>query len=74
MDNRGRNKLPDLVIGNCPLGCNGTCTAIWINDSIGHRIVCNCVCHYKKEVALVQVEGPNTKAIGYFSHSGGFSG
>jgi hypothetical protein len=65
--------LPDLIISICPLGCNKACVQIWTNDSIEHRIICNCVCHYKKDAALVQVEGPDAKATSTYSHPGGTS-
>jgi hypothetical protein len=63
-----KDNLPDLIIGKCPLGCNETCSVVWTNDTIGHRIVCNCVCHYKKDAALVRVERPNSKAVSTHNH------
>jgi hypothetical protein len=68
-----KNILPDLIISTCPLGCNKTCVKVWVNDSIKHRIICNCVCHYKKDAALVQVEGLDAKASSTFSHPEGIS-
>jgi hypothetical protein len=31
----------DLVTDTCPLGCN-TCSRIYVNELIGHRILCKC--------------------------------
>jgi hypothetical protein len=73
MSERVKNGLPDLIISNCPLGCNKACEEVWINDNIGHKIVCSCICHYKKDAALVQVEGPNAKATSTYSHPAGIS-
>jgi hypothetical protein len=33
--------LPDLTIPECIPNCN-ECSRIWINECIGHRIVCKC--------------------------------
>jgi hypothetical protein len=74
MSEQVKNIVPDLIIGTCPLGCNKTCVEVWINDSIEHRIICSCVCHNnKKDAALVQVEGLDTKASSSCSHPGGIS-
>ena len=38
--------LPDLILNVCPLGCDGKCRKVWINEETGHRIVCTCIkCH-----------------------------
>jgi hypothetical protein len=62
---------PDLIVNICPLGCNGKCAEIWINETIGHRIICDCIkCgHNKKRYlnkemkALGSVVGPVANAI-----------
>jgi hypothetical protein len=35
--------LPDLIVNTCPLGCDLKCAEIWINETIGHRIICACI-------------------------------
>ena len=58
--------LPDLIVNICPLGCDGKCAEIWINETIGHKIICNCIkCGHnnKKDKALAEVVGPETNAI-----------
>ncbi|MGB8033297.1 MAG: hypothetical protein WCF03_05695, partial [Nitrososphaeraceae archaeon] len=41
--------LPDLIVNVCPRGCNGKCARTWINDKIGHKIICICdKCHGKR--------------------------
>jgi hypothetical protein len=54
------SSIPDLVVNICPLGCDGTCARIWINESIGHKIICNCQCGHKKITAALaqKVVGP----------------
>jgi hypothetical protein len=37
-----QNALQDLVLEVCPLGCDKKCSEVWINETIGHRIVCRC--------------------------------
>ena len=65
MDKFFQHTLPDLIINVCPLGCSARCARIWINESIGHRIICKCCqCgHNKKEMALELVGEPATNAI-----------
>jgi hypothetical protein len=65
--------MPDLIINRCPLKCDETCAKVWSNETIQHRIICGCVCHYKKNAALVQVDGLDTKASSTYSHPGGIS-
>jgi len=57
--------LPDLIVNICPLGCDRKCAEIWINETIGHKIICNCIkCGHnnKKCKALAEVMGPETNA------------
>jgi hypothetical protein len=57
--------LQDLILEACPLGCNGKCSEVWINEIIAHRIMCKCTkgCHNKKGKALEVVVGsPATNA------------
>lgn len=42
-----KNSLPDLVLTVCPLGCGVKCDKTWVNEQIGHNIVCFCTCHHK---------------------------
>jgi hypothetical protein len=63
MDNTCPACLPDIIINICPLGCDIECAKIWMNESIGNRIICRCLCgHNKKQVALQLVGGPEAKA------------
>lgn len=39
--------FPDLVIDTCPQGCS-KCARIYINSTIGHKIICNCSCGHRK--------------------------
>jgi hypothetical protein len=58
--------LPDLVVNICPLGCDGKCAEIWINEAIGHRIICDCIkCGHnnKKCETLGEIREPETNAI-----------
>jgi Zn ribbon nucleic-acid-binding protein len=61
------NLLPDLIVNICPLGCDGKCAEIWINDAIDHRIICDCLkCGHnnnKKCETLAEVERPVANAI-----------
>jgi hypothetical protein len=57
--------LPDLIVNICPLGCDRKCAEIWINETIGHKIICNCIkCGHdnKKCKALAEAVGPETNA------------
>jgi hypothetical protein len=38
---------PDLVIDGCPNGCSN-CAGIYINSTIGHKIICKCSCGHHK--------------------------
>jgi hypothetical protein len=42
------NYEQDLVTDACPLGCQNHCPEVWINKYIGHRIICQCKCHIKR--------------------------
>lgn len=45
------SSLPDLVIEECIPNCE-ECARIWINELVGHRIVCKCKkCEKHKEGA-----------------------
>jgi Zn ribbon nucleic-acid-binding protein len=62
--------LPDLIVNTCPLGCDRKCAEIWINETIGHRIICDCIkCGHnnKKCKTLAEVVGPETNAIASLS-------
>jgi hypothetical protein len=53
---------PDLIVDQCPIDCEN-CGEIYVNDQIGHRIVCRCIrCnHNKKEkLTLAEVGAPET--------------
>jgi hypothetical protein len=39
-----QERIPDLVLNICPLTCND-CKRIYLNNQIGHRIICGCRCH-----------------------------
>ncbi len=56
---QNEQNLLDIVLEVCPLGCNGKCSQIWINEIIGHRIVCKCTkCdHDKREKVLDVIVG-----------------
>lgn len=60
-----KQKLYDIVLEVCPLGCNRRCSEIWINEIIGHRIICKCTkCdHDKKEKALQVVVGSPATSV-----------
>ena len=63
MNNILSDTIPDLIVKICPLGCDTKCAEIWINETIGHRIICKCTCgHTKNQVALKLVEEPEAKA------------
>jgi Zn ribbon nucleic-acid-binding protein len=59
--------LPDLIVNICPLGCDGKCAEIWINETIGHKIICNCIkCGHnnnKKYQVLASVVDPLANTI-----------
>lgn len=56
--------LPDLIVNACPFGCNQECAKVWINKTIGHRIVCKCTCdHNKKQMTLQSVGQPAVNVI-----------
>jgi hypothetical protein len=59
MEEQKQDNLQDLILDNCSLGCNGKCSELWINEIMGHRIVCKCTkCnHDKKDRALGVVAG-----------------
>lgn len=40
-------RYPDLIIDGCPNGCSN-CAGIYINSTIGHKIICNCSCGHHK--------------------------
>jgi hypothetical protein len=42
MKDQKLNDLQDLILKNCPLGCDGNCAGIWVNQITGHRIACMC--------------------------------
>jgi hypothetical protein len=35
-------KYPDLVISQCPTGCEN-CAEVYVNEDTGHRILCKCI-------------------------------
>jgi hypothetical protein len=45
------SKLSNLVVYRCPLGCDGNCAGVWINDITGYRIVCKCKCKHNETLA-----------------------
>ena len=45
--------LSDLVLNHCPLGCDGDCARIWINEITNHKIICKCECKHKETLAEV---------------------
>jgi hypothetical protein len=46
---QSQNACPDLIVNECPLGCNN-CAEIYINTQTGHHIICKCICgHSRKE-------------------------
>jgi hypothetical protein len=63
-EQKNEHGLSDIILEACPLGCNRECSELWINEIIGHRIVCKCIeCdHDKKEQALEVVGSPRSNA------------
>jgi hypothetical protein len=55
--------IPDLILNKCPFGCNKKCDRNWANDTISHEIVCNCVCHQKKNNAADGIGKPDSAAL-----------
>jgi hypothetical protein len=47
------------------------CHGQW--SGFGFQVLCYCKCHYKKDAALVRVEGPDAKASSACSHPAGMS-
>jgi hypothetical protein len=35
------SSYPDLIVEECPVGCNN-CKEVYVNQQLGHRIVCLC--------------------------------
>jgi hypothetical protein len=60
MNNFPAAELPDLIVNNCPLGCDKKCGEVWCNKVTGHRIICICKCGHIK--TLVSVWGTETNA------------
>ncbi len=53
--------LDDFQSKNCKSGNHLNCAGRWVG--LGIEVNCNCECrHNKKQVALAQVEGPETNA------------
>ena len=46
----------NLIVKMCPLGCNGQCAGIWINQTTGHKIICDCKCRHKIRQVLEVVD------------------
>lgn len=50
------------------MGCEETCGESWINEMIGHRIICRCECHNKNRKALGKVGSPSPNATDSLRH------
>ena len=59
--------MPDLTVDRCPATCNQDCERVWINDVIGHRIICACYCHQKKFDVADGFREPDSAASSQFS-------
>jgi hypothetical protein len=64
MDKLTATELPDLIVNNCPFGCDRVCAGIWSNEVTGHRIICKCSCEHKRIASWV--EEPEADAIHKF--------
>ena len=54
--------IPDLILDKCPFGCHKKCHRNWNNNTICHRIVCECECHVTK-VTTDRYSGPSPVVI-----------
>lgn len=63
-EQKSEHILSDIILESCPLGCDRKCSKLWINEIIGHRILCKCrrCDHDKKEEALEIVGSSHSNA------------
>lgn len=53
---------PALIVYRCPLGCGRPCARIWINETIGHSIICECLCGHDKKQTVLDMVGGNRES------------
>lgn len=59
MDNSAVEIFPALIVNRCPLGCGTQCARIWINETIGHSINCQCLCGHNEKQTVLELVGDN---------------
>ena len=61
--------LHDLILENCPLGCDGKCSEVWVNQITGHRIVCICeICEHTKIESIDKSGDSEFAALSHQTH------
>ena len=69
MDNSAVGIFPPLIINRCPLGCSSPCARIWINETIDHSIICECLCGHNEKQTVLEVVGGNRVSNAVFVES-----
>ena len=62
MDNSAVEIFPALIVIRCPLGCDHPCARIWINETIGHSIICQCLCGHNEKQTVLELVGGNRES------------
>ena len=69
MDNSAIEIFSSLIVNQCPLGCDCPCAKIWINETIGHSIICQCLCGHNEKQTVLELVGGNRESNTVYAES-----